>query len=188
MTTKEINATFTSPQKFYKLYQKQGLNFKLTVTLGKNYGSEISAEFIILLVEKISQDGVTLFQETELDSKSETKRNPSLTFSGSLLDPKNRTDNKTLIRASFNPEGEEEIFIGTGRILGEEGSRFFSRMRSQSMSSLLSLFPPSYSRTQSRRGSLMSLETLPPHYDELCSGVGACELRDEDNEQVVNKF
>lgn len=111
MTTKEINATFTSPQKFYKLYQKQGLNFKLTVTLGKNYGSEISAEFIILLVEKISQDGVTLFQETELDSKSETKRNPSLTFSGSLLDPKNRTDNKTLIRASFNPGGDAGLKI-----------------------------------------------------------------------------
>ncbi|XP_035701832.1 uncharacterized protein LOC118433718 isoform X2 [Folsomia candida] len=63
--------------------------------------------------------------------------------------------------------GEVEIFIGTGRVVGGQGrviSRgFLSRMRSQSVSSLLSLFPPSYSRTGSRRGSVMSLETLPPH-------------------------
>ncbi|OXA53975.1 hypothetical protein Fcan01_11358 [Folsomia candida] len=73
-----------------------------------------------------------------------------------------------------NLEGEEEIFFGTGR-LGDDVDAVapgtLSRiLRSHSVSSLLSLWPPSYSRAVSRRGSLMSLETLPPHYEDLCSG------------------
>ncbi|OXA41414.1 hypothetical protein Fcan01_23723 [Folsomia candida] len=39
----------------------------------------------------------------------------------------------------------------------------------KSVTSLLSLWPPSYSRAVSRRGSQMSLETLPPHYEDICS-------------------
>ncbi|OXA63297.1 hypothetical protein Fcan01_00856 [Folsomia candida] len=57
----------------------------------------------------------------------------------------------------------EEIFIGTGRLLTasetNKGPGLFSRIRSQSVSSLLSLFPPSYSGLPSRRGSQISLET-----------------------------
>ncbi|XP_035711738.1 uncharacterized protein LOC118437069 isoform X2 [Folsomia candida] len=74
-----------------------------------------------------------------------------------------------------NLGGEEEIFCATGTLdiehdtsrtgtQGDQRPGLFARMRSQSVSSL---FPPSYSRVPSRRGSLISMETLPPHYDDI---------------------
>ncbi|OXA45393.1 hypothetical protein Fcan01_19945 [Folsomia candida] len=93
---------------------------------------------------------------------------PSISESFSVVFPVDFSDSLS------NLEGEEEIFVGTGTLAGDKvprdqakGAGLFSRMRSQSVSSLLSLFPPSYSRVPSRRASLTSLETLPPHYDDI---------------------
>ncbi|XP_035702409.1 uncharacterized protein LOC118433967 isoform X2 [Folsomia candida] len=196
-STNQVTIVCTSPQRYYRLWVKQPVLFTVTLDFEHEEEESSLVFCEVSVVQRISMGIEVTETVVDSRSESKWMKRLNLTFCGKLLDPKigghaqillpsyNQDDEggvkvqhflkfKVVLPmelAGDSLEHLEEIFIGTGRLLTasetNKGPGLFSRIRSQSVSSLLSLFPPSYSGLPSRRGSQISLETLPPHYDDL---------------------